>query len=71
MLKCVGNSPKSTVVSKQGEDTSVTYAVKNTYYKLSIDDKPVWEIDLINFVYKRDGKNIYPDRVTSALGLGS
>ncbi|BCL02930.1 phage major tail tube protein [Escherichia coli] len=57
--------------SKQGEDTSVTYAVKNTYYKLSIDDKPVWEIDLINFVYKRDGKNIYPDRVTSALGLGS
>lgn len=57
--------------SKQGEDTSVTYAIKNTYYKLSIDDKPVWEIDLLNFVYKRDGKNIYPDRVTSALGMGS
>ncbi|WP_333500705.1 phage major tail tube protein [Kluyvera genomosp. 2] len=25
--------------SKQGEDTSVTYAIKNTYYKLSIDDR--------------------------------
>lgn len=57
--------------SKQGEDTSVTYAIKNTYYKLSIDDKPIWEIDLLNFVYKRNGENIYPSRVMSALGMGS
>lgn len=57
--------------SKQGEDTSVTYAIKNTYYKLTIDDAPIWEIDLLNFVYKKDGKNIYPSRVTSALGMGS
>ncbi len=57
--------------SKQGEDTSVTYAIKNTYYKLSIDDKPLWEIDLLNFVYKRNGENIYPSRVMSALGMGS
>ncbi|WP_438442335.1 phage major tail tube protein [Kluyvera georgiana] len=56
--------------SKQGEDTSVTYAIKNTYYKLSIDDKPIWEIDLLNFVYKRNGENIYPSRVMSALGMG-
>lgn len=55
--------------SKQGEDTSVTYAIKNTYYKLSIDDKPIWEIDLLNFVYKRNGENIYPSRVMSALGM--
>ena len=57
--------------SKQGEDTSVTYAIKNTYYKLSIDDKPLWEIDLLNFVYNRNGENIYPSRVMSALGMGS
>ncbi|WP_432700692.1 phage major tail tube protein [Kluyvera cryocrescens] len=56
--------------SKQGEDTSVTYAIKNTYYKLSIDDEPIWEIDLLNFVYKRNGENIYPSRVMSALGMG-
>lgn len=56
--------------SKQGEDTPVTYAIKNTYYKLSIDDKPIWEIDLLNFVYKRNGENIYPSRVMSALGMG-
>lgn len=56
--------------SKQGEDTSVTYAIKNTYYKMSIDDKPIWEIDLLNFVYKRNGENIYPSRVMSALGMG-
>ncbi|MBG6245418.1 phage tail protein [Candidatus Symbiopectobacterium sp. 'North America'] len=57
--------------AKQGDDTSVTYALKNTYYKLSIDDQPIIEIDLLNFIYKKDGKNIYPDRITSALGLGS
>ncbi|KNC89871.1 phage major tail tube protein [Trabulsiella odontotermitis] len=57
--------------SKQGEDTSVSYAMKNTYYKLSIDDRPMFEFDLLNFIYKKDGKNIYPDRITSALGMGS
>ncbi|GKJ53380.1 tail protein [Klebsiella variicola] len=57
--------------SKQGEDTSVSYSMKNTYYKLTIDDKPVFEFDLLNFIYKKDGKNIYPDRITSALGMGN
>ncbi|HFL1538188.1 TPA: phage major tail tube protein [Enterobacter asburiae] len=27
--------------SKQGEDTSVSYTMKNTYYKLTIDDNPL------------------------------
>lgn len=36
--------------AKQGDDTSVTYALKNTYYKLSIDDQPIIEIDLLNFI---------------------
>lgn len=57
--------------SKQGDDTTVTYAVKNTYYKLSIDDKPIFEFDLLNFIYKRNGQNLVPDRIISALGLGN
>ncbi|MFZ1875076.1 MAG: phage major tail tube protein [Chania sp.] len=57
--------------AKQGDDTNHTYAIKNTYYKLSVDDRELLEIDLLNFIYKRDGKNLYPDRIVSALGLGS
>ena len=57
--------------AKQGDDTNHTYAIKNTYYKLSVDDKPLLEIDLLNFIYKRNGQNLYPDRIMSALGLGS
>ncbi|RQM37253.1 phage major tail tube protein [Erwinia psidii] len=57
--------------SKQGEDTSVSYTMKNTYYRLTIDDKPLFEFDLLNFIYKKDGSNIYPDRITSALGMGN
>ena len=56
--------------AKQGDDTSHTYALKNTYYKLSVDEKPLLEIDLLNFIYKRNGKSLYPDRIASALGLG-
>ncbi|HGC1206372.1 TPA: phage major tail tube protein, partial [Escherichia coli] len=28
--------------AKQGEATSHTYAIKNTYYKLSVNDRPLW-----------------------------
>lgn len=56
--------------AKQGDDTNHTYALKNTYYKLSVDDKPLLEIDLLNFIYKRNGKSLYADRIASALGLG-
>lgn len=56
--------------SKQGEATSEKYTFKSTYYKLSFDDKPIWEIDLLNFIYKKNGKEIYPNRVRSALGMG-
>ena len=27
-------------------------------------------IDLLNFIYRKDGKDIVPDRIRSALGLG-
>jgi len=37
----------------------------------TIDDKPLFEFDLLNFIYKKDGKNLYPDRITSALGMGN
>lgn len=56
--------------AKQGEATSHTYAIKNTYYKLSVNDRRLWEIDLLNFIYRKDGKDIVPDRIRSALGLG-
>ncbi len=46
--------------AKQGDDTNHTYAIKNTYYKESVDDKPLLEIDLLNFIYKRNGRNLYP-----------
>ncbi|MZQ67501.1 phage tail protein, partial [Escherichia coli] len=26
--------------------------------------------DLLNFIYRKDGKDIVPDRIRSALGLG-
>ncbi|EBH6133194.1 phage major tail tube protein [Salmonella enterica] len=54
---------------KQGEDTSHTYTIKNTYYKLSVDDQELIEIDNLNFIYKKDGKNMIPDRARSALGM--
>ncbi|MDU9581847.1 phage tail protein, partial [Escherichia coli] len=56
--------------AKQGDDTSHTYALENTYYKLSVDDKPLLGVDLLNFIYKHNGKSLYPDRIASALGLG-
>ena len=56
--------------AKQGDDTNHTYAIKNTYYKLSVNDRPLWEIDLLNHIYRKDGKDIVPDRIRSALGLG-
>ncbi|WP_370555521.1 phage major tail tube protein [Edwardsiella tarda] len=56
--------------TKQGETTSHSFSLKNAYYKLSIDDKPLFEFDLLNFIYRKDGKDIVPDRIRSALGLG-
>jgi hypothetical protein len=70
--RCADASPKiDPGDAKQGDDTNHTYAIKNTYYKESVDDKPLLEIDLLNFIYKRNGQNLYPDRIMSALGLGS
>ena len=55
--------------TKQGDTTQYTFAVKNTYYKESVDDSDVTDIDLLNFIYKKDGLNVFGDRVSSALGL--
>jgi P2 family phage contractile tail tube protein len=70
-LRCAAHHRNRSGDAKQGDDTNHTYAIKNTYYKLSVDDKPLLEIDLLNFIYKRNGQNLYPDRIMSALGLGS
>ncbi len=56
--------------TKQGDATSHTFQVKNTYYRMLIDDEDIIEIDLLNFVYKKDGENMFTDRISSALGLG-
>ncbi|MEH2760966.1 phage major tail tube protein, partial [Klebsiella pneumoniae] len=48
-----------------------SYTFKSTYYKFSIDDQPIIEIDLLNFIYKKNGQNMFPDRITSALGMGN
>lgn len=45
--------------SKQGEDTEESYTFKSTYYKFSIDDQPIIEIDLLNFIYKKNGQNMF------------
>ena len=38
--------------------TPTTPRHQNTYYKESVDDKPLLEIDLLNFIYKRNGRNL-------------
>ncbi|EIJ1010166.1 phage major tail tube protein [Salmonella enterica] len=55
---------------KAGENTSHTFAIKNTYYKLSVDDTDLIEIDNLNFIEKVNGKSVVPDRIRSALGMG-
>ncbi|EMX4382148.1 phage major tail tube protein [Escherichia coli] len=56
--------------AKQGEDTEHTYAMKCTWYKLSVDNSNAIEIDVLNFIWRIDGKDILPDRTRSMLGLG-
>lgn len=52
---------------KAGEgDVETTFTVD--YYKLWIDDVPVLEIDLVNYIYKVNDVDIYAD-ARAALGL--
>ncbi|MEX9781093.1 phage major tail tube protein [Providencia manganoxydans] len=44
--------------SKQGDNTQHKYPVKNTYYKLTINNETLIEIDLINLKWVVDGVDL-------------
>ncbi|KAE9535295.1 phage major tail tube protein [Ursidibacter arcticus] len=54
--------------SKAGEKTESSIKSALTYYKLSVDGKEIVEIDLINSVFKVDGKDRYAKH-RAAIGL--
>ena len=41
--------------AKQGDNTQHKYTLKNTYCKITVDNSEVFEIDLLNMVWKVDG----------------
>ncbi|EEC8395283.1 phage major tail tube protein [Escherichia coli] len=55
--------------AKQGEDTEHSYSMKNTWYRLSVDDREKIEFDVLNFIWRIDGKDVLPDRTRSMLGF--
>ncbi|ENA6929858.1 phage major tail tube protein, partial [Escherichia coli] len=55
--------------AKQGEDTEHSYSMKNTWYRLSVDDLEKIEFDVLNFIWRIDGKDVLPDRTRSMLGF--
>ncbi|HFD0257021.1 TPA: phage major tail tube protein, partial [Escherichia coli] len=55
--------------AKQGEDTGHSYTMKNTWYRLSVDDREKIEFDVLNFIWRIDGKDVLPDRTRSMLGF--
>lgn len=54
--------------SKTGEKTETTIKSALTYYKMTVDNKEIVEIDLINSVFKVDGKDRYAEH-RAAIGL--
>ncbi|WP_392565134.1 phage major tail tube protein [Utexia brackfieldae] len=53
---------------KQGENTQIKYSMAAVYYKLTVDGEEVLEIDIINMVYKVNGKDIL-ESARQAIGL--
>lgn len=54
--------------AKPGEDTEHKITTTCTYYKLSVDNEPIVEIDLLNFVLIVDGEDLLAEHRT-ALGI--
>lgn len=54
--------------AKVGDKGKTTIKSALTYYKLTVDGKEVIEIDLLNFVFKVDGKDMM-DKQRKAIGL--
>lgn len=54
--------------NKQGEVTKVKYSMECVYYKLTVDGEEVFEVDIINMIYKVDGKDLL-EKARQAIGL--
>lgn len=54
--------------NKQGETTQVKYSMECVYYKLTVDSEEVIEVDIINMIYKVDGKDLL-EQARQAIGL--
>lgn len=54
--------------AEPGEDTEHKITTALTYYKLSVDGSDLIEIDLLNFIYKVDGKDLLEEH-RKALGI--
>lgn len=54
--------------AKSGDKTETTIKTALTYYKLTVDDKDLMEIDMINSVFKVDGVDRYAE-LRAAIGL--
>ena len=44
--------------AKAGDNTQHKYTIKNTYCKITIDNKETFEVDLLNMVWKVNGKDM-------------
>lgn len=54
--------------AKSGDKTETTIKTALTYYKLTVDDKDLMEIDVLNAVFKVDGVDRYAE-LRAAIGL--
>ncbi|KMK50487.1 major tail tube protein [[Actinobacillus] muris] len=54
--------------SKAGDDTEFSYKMALSYYKLSVDGADIIEIDVLNYVFKVDGKDLLSEH-RKAMGL--
>lgn len=43
--------------AKQGDNTQHKYTLKNTYVKISIDGSEMFELDVLNFIWKVNGSD--------------
>ncbi len=51
-----------------GEDTEHKITTALTYYKLTVDGEEIVEIDLLNFIFKVNGKDLLEEH-RRALGI--
>jgi len=54
--------------AEPGEDTEHKITTALTYYKLTVDGEELVEIDLLNFIYKVDGKDLLEEH-RKAIGI--